>query len=286
MKIVSWNIEGRLTQFTKSGRGSPEGILKNIEELNGDIVFLPEASDNDAIDLRVIEKLQRLGYSIATVPYEGREDRKWAAGNAPNMKLLSKVLPHNFQQIRLGDLRNALVADIALPGSGTVIRFFGIHLDDRNEELRLRQLNDLLPLILGSPFPVIVAGDFNAMHGGSRHARIFRSKAVRLVAKCWPHPRTKDGWRRIVEMAEGQVMRTLMDRTGLKEADPLFSPTETPKMRHQEWMPSVRLAQIDHILVSPEIKVADFAVARDGGADHRAISATISLSGQSERSLL
>jgi endonuclease/exonuclease/phosphatase family metal-dependent hydrolase len=39
----------------------------------------------------------------------------------------------------------------------------------------------------------------------------------------------------------------------------------------------VRLAQIDHMLVSPVIKVDSFKIGRDGGSDHRSITATLTI---------
>ncbi len=75
-------------------------------------------------------------------------------------------------------------------------------------------------------------------------------------------------------------------RTNLTDADPKKRPTTTPKMRGQEWMPSIRIAQIDHIFVSPEIEVSDFRIARDGGSDHRAISATVKVARQNKPPVL
>lgn len=277
IKIVSWNIEGRLTRFTKTGRGSPEHIISGIRELDGDVVFLAEASDGDDIEPEITDQIKTLGYEIYTVNYDNSGARKWAAEAAPNMKLLTRLAIKNFRQIRLGDIRNALVADIEDPASGQTVRIFGIHLDDRSEASRLRQLSDLLPVIRKSSAPTIVMGDFNAMYKDSLPARILRSRFMAYIVRHWPHPLTKDGGQRVIDMATGTTLRTLEKATDLREADPRRSPTSTPKLRSQEWMPSIRLVQIDHIFVSPGVTITNFRVGRDGGSDHRAISVLLKM---------
>jgi endonuclease/exonuclease/phosphatase family metal-dependent hydrolase len=68
--------------------------------------------------------------------------------------------------------------------------------------------------------------------------------------------------------------------TQLVDADTKKRPTTTPKMRGLEWMPSIRMAQIDHIFVSSDAEVSNFSVAQDGGSDHRAISVDVASTGQ------
>jgi len=80
-------------------------------------------------------------------------------------------------------------------------------------------------------------------------------------------------------MATGRVLGRLKNEAGLHDADPRHMATTTPKMRDRLYMPSIRLAQIDHALISDEIGVRDFTIGPDGGSDHRAIAVTIVVKG-------
>lgn len=288
MKIASWNVEGRLSRFAEKGRrGSPEQIIETIKRLDSDIIFLPEAFDGTKrIEPEVQYQLDQLGYTPIVIAYDEHSDRQYQAVVDPHMMLLSRLEVVRRQEFRLGDIRTMVMADVVDPDTGQTVRIFGIHLDDRNEENRLRQVENLLPLINSSSSPVIAIGDFNAMHSASVPARILRNGAVLGAIDILPHPRSKDILRRLSEMASGNTMREIEDSTTLVDADPKKRPTTTPKMRDQEWMPSIRMAQIDHILVSPEIAVSDFGVARDGGSDHRAISATLNVTRQNNPPVL
>lgn len=276
IKVVSWNIEGRLTRFAKKGRGSPEHILEGIEKMDADVVFLAEASDNNNIEPEVINRLKNLGYEIYTVSYEdGGKDRKWAAEAAPNMKLLSRLPVKNFRQIRLGDIRNALIAEVDDPDTGETIRILGVHLDDRNEKYRLKQVEDLLIYLAESPLPTVVMGDYNAMHAADFRARLLRNRWLARFIKRWPHARTQDILERLSDMAIGDTLATLEKGSMCQDADIRRRATTTPKLRFQEWMPSIRMVQIDHMFVSPGVTVEGFRVGTDGGSDHRPISAIL-----------
>ncbi len=276
IKVVSWNIEGRLTRFTKRGRGSPEHIVETIRKLNGDVVFLAEASDGDEIELGITEQLKSMGYEIHTVVYDdGSKDRKWAAEVAPNMKLLTRLPVKEFREIRLGGIRNALIADIADPDTGKMMRVFGIHLDDRNEPNRMRQLEDLLVYLDETSLPKIVMGDYNAMHATDFRARLLRNRWLSGAIKRWPHARTRDIIERLSDMAIGDTLAALESSTTLTDADARRRATTTPKLRFQEWMPSIRLVQIDHMFVTPDLTIKGFKVASDGGSDHRPISSIV-----------
>lgn len=292
IKVVSWNIEGRLTRFAKKGRGSPEHIIEGIRKIDADVVFLAEASDDDHIDTTVVKQLKDLGYEIHTVGYEdGGKDRKWAAEAAPNMKLLSRLPVKNFKKIRLGDIRNALIAEVNDAETGQTLRIIGIHLDDRNEEYRLRQVEDLLTYLNESSVSTVVMGDYNAMHAADFRARLLRNRWLSAVIKRWPHARTQDILERLSDMAIGDTLSTLEKGSMCKDADIRRRATTTPKLRFQEWMPSIRMVQIDHMFVSPGVTVTGFRVGRDGGSDHRPISATVEtgkkvMSGHSKANVL
>lgn len=276
IKVVSWNIEGRLTRFTKKGRGSPEHILKSIQEMDADVVFLAEASDGDDIEPEINNQLKSLGYQIYTVSYDDKgKDRKWSAEEAPNMKLLSRLPVKDFRQIRLGDIRGALIADVIDPSTGRALRVFGVHLDDREEIYRLAQIEDLLMYLGESVIPTVVMGDYNAMHATDFRARLLRSRLLTLTIRRWPHLRTRDILERLSDMAIGDTLEALQAGSELLDADDRRRATTTPKLRFQEWMPSIRMVQIDHMFVSPDVTVAGFTVGGDGGSDHRPLSATM-----------
>lgn len=281
MKVTAWNTEGRLTRFAEAGRrGSPEQILDKIEALDSDIIVLPEASDADDIEPAVLDRIRGLGYQALTAHYSEKEDRTYKALTDPTIKLLSRVEVVDFQEIRLGDIRTMLMADVINPATSQPVRVFGIHIDDRNEANRLKQIEDLIPHINNSPYPAIVMGDFNAMHGDSFQARILKNKLVTAAASNFPHSKIRDVSERLVGMATGDTLRRIAEGTNLVQTNPKMIPTMTPKMRGLEWLPSVRLVQIDHIFVSPDIEFSDFQVASDGGSDHRAISVLLNTTRQ------
>lgn len=274
--LVSWNTEGRLTRFSNEGRGSPEHIVDTLSSMNGDVVFLAEASDSDQIERNINDTITKAGYSVHTVPYEDAgKDRRWSAEKAPNMKLLTRLPVKSFRQIRLGGVRNALEATIEDPDTGIPMRFFGVHLDDRSEAYRLIQTNDLLGFLAESDVPTVVMGDFNAMHAEDMRAKFLRSSVFRAVTKVWPHARTKDMFIRLSDMGAGTTLRRLQEDGGLSDADAKRKATTTPKLRGQEWLPSIPVFQIDHVYGSAEVTVRDFQVWRDGGSDHRPLRCII-----------
>lgn len=275
LKVASWNIEGRLSNLAVNQRGTPEHILRSIEALGADILFLAEAFGPEMLEERTKQRIVELGYDTYIVPYEeGGDVRVYSAVDAPSMILLSKVPFVQHETVRLADLRNAIVARIKDPETSEELQVIGVHLDDRSEELRLRQVPELVQCINESTLPTIVMGDFNAMHGEDLTAKLLRTFPMQIAAR---HTSPESVIRRVVGMAKGDTLRELIGGTGLREADPLHHPATTLKMRGQEWLPSIRLIQIDHILVSKDVQFADFHVAPDGGSDHRAISAMITL---------
>ena len=270
MKIASWNVEGRLSDTGDIGRGTPTHILNSIAKLDADVLLLAEAHSGDSLDdVPAGKQLRDLGYKIHSVNYDDDTATRTDSYNKQLSLVFASKLPiDKFQVIRLGDLRSALVANVA------GIRFVGIHLDDRREETRVKQMHDLVQIIKKSDMPTIVMGDFNAMHGGDLWpARFLRLRPMRFLARfAFVHIA-----KRAVEMARGEAIKYLEDNTSLTDVDPRHRPTTTPKVRGFAWLPSVRLIQIDHIFVSPEIAINDFQISPDHGADHRAISANVTI---------
>jgi endonuclease/exonuclease/phosphatase family metal-dependent hydrolase len=275
LKILSWNIEGRLTSFSRRGRGTPEHILAEIKRHNADVAVLPEASDGDDVSDETIRAIELMGYEIHTVYYDDKGARFDAAEANPTLKLLSRRPVTNVRRLRYGNVRNALVVDI-IDEEKITYRFFCIHLDDRSEANRQMQVKEIVGHITASPYPVVVMGDFNAMHASDMKARLLRSGLFRAITRTVSHPRAKDMLRRLSEMASGETLRRLEAETDVIAVDNHHRPTSTPKLRGMTWLPSVRLIQIDHIYLAPTIESKNFKIARDGGSDHRALSVIIS----------
>jgi endonuclease/exonuclease/phosphatase family metal-dependent hydrolase len=275
IKIAAWNIEGRLNGYTKHGRGTAAHILASIAALDADVLALPECFI-DSIASGVDDQLHELGYTYVETSYEdyGRENEKYMKGKM-HMRILSRLPLSKVEYIRPGDVRNLIACYVTLPTSSKKICIIATHLDDRLERTRLKQVVELVEYINTKNIPVVMLGDFNAMWHEGR-GRLINSWLVRTLARYIPHEDFRYMATRVTDMATGTVLNELTTHTDLRDADSSHRPTATPKLRYTPFMPSICLIQIDHMLVSPEINVSDFTVEKDGGSDHRAISATLS----------
>ncbi len=275
LKIASWNIETRLSNTNTKRRNNLSLIIKTIKEIDADILVLPEAHSESSLDfLKPRQQLLDMGYKVYNVPY--RDDtplRADAIARQVSLVLLSKFPVEHFDIVRLGDFRDVFIATVGLEPD-QFFRVIGLHLDDRSEITRLKQVTDLVEIVNRSRLPTVVPGDFNSMHGEDLWpSKFLRSRLARLFS----HIVLSSISLRAIEMARGEALKLLETSTNLIDADTKHSPTTTPKMLGREWLPSIRLIQIDHIFVSKDIKVNQFYVASDGGADHRAIVARLSI---------
>jgi len=273
LKIASWNVEVRLSRTNTKRRDNLSLIMKTIKKLNADILVLPEAHSESSLDyLKSRQQLVDMGYKLFSVPYQDDSSlRADAIAQQTSLMLLCKLPIKQFDIIRLGDFRNAFVA-IVKAGPDQFLRVISLHFDDRLETTRLKQVIDLVNIINQSMLPTIVLGDFNAMHGEDLWpSKFLRTKLVNLLA----HIVLPSISLKAIEMARGDVLKTLETSTGLTDVDTKHRPTTTPKKIGFEWLPSIRLIQIDHMFVSKDIKVNRFCVAADGGSDHRAIVADL-----------
>jgi endonuclease/exonuclease/phosphatase family metal-dependent hydrolase len=272
IKITSWNVEGRLSGYTEAGRGSANHIVDGIESLDSDVVILPEAYLEEVAP-GVDERLKELGYEWQDIEY-GKDERDWAKeylGKIPSLRVMSRLAIADVQTSHWGGLRPLLSFTTRDPETGKDVRIFATHLDDRNEELRERQVDDAIVDLQRTKLPKVMIGDFNAMWRTGR-ARLLGSRVVRFAARHIPHEGLKYALVRLTDMASGRALRKLAAEAGLRDADPGHKATTTPKMRDIPFMPSVRIAQIDHAMMSDEIEADGFDVSRDLGSDHRAIS--------------
>jgi len=279
IKIASWNVEGRLSGYAKSGRGSAGHIVDGIELLNAAVVILPEAYLEDVAP-GVDDRLKALGYEWHDVEY-GQSERDWSReylGKIPSLRVMSRLPIMDIRKNYWGGLRHMVSFTVSDPETEKPVRIFATHLDDRSEELRERQVTEAVEELNATVMPKVMIGDLNAMWPSGR-ARIFGSRMLRFLAGHIPAAGLRHTLTRLADMATGRVLGRLKNEAGLHDADPRHMATTTPKMRDRLYMPSIRLAQIDHALISDEIGVRDFTIGPDGGSDHRAIAVTIVVKG-------
>ena len=269
IRVASWNVEGRLSNVESPKRGKPADIINAIKSINSDILVLLEAhSENSVDELNVLKDLKTIGYHVYNVPYnDDLKVRTDAYTTQLSMLLLSKLEVTKFDIFKLGNIRNCFAAVI-----NDKFRIIGVHLDDRSEENRIKQVTDLSKIVNNSDLPTAVMGDFNTMHGEDVWpSKFLRSRPIRQLSKV-VLPIISI---RAVDMARGEALKALELATNLVDIDTKHKPTVTPKSRGLEWLPSIRLMQIDHILVSKNTKANNFIIKKDNGSDHRAITATI-----------
>lgn len=276
MKFAAWNTESRLSDYAHGQkRGSAAQIVQGIEQLNADVIVLPEAYI-DRASPEADESLRELGYTWHDI--EAGPSRDWTKeflGKPISLRVLSRLAITHVEQPYVGE-HNVLAVHVVDPETKAIVRAIAVHLDDRSEAHRLRQVEDIIPYVNQEDVPTVMLGDFNTMWHKGR-ARAIGAWPVRKLVQVLPNATLRDVGARFTDMATGDVLNKLINETDLRDADPSYRPTVTPKRRGMEMLPSAPLAQIDHILVSDDLWVDNFKVAADSGSDHRAISADIGL---------
>lgn len=276
IRIVSWNVEGRLGWVSAKGRGTPQQIVDRLLAQDADVIFLPEAYGQDVangIDTQFIER----GYQFYDVSYRDEGKSNTAGGDNPHNRFLSRLPVVRQELLRFGDVRTLQAIQVADPSTGQLICMLGIHFDDRTESQRLRQVEDVITYLGQQKTQVVLMGDFNAMYGDAKIAGLLRSRALRLGA--WLFHRYFIGTVlvRIADMAKGTTLSSLLKAVDLRTVNERHRATTTPKMRRTSWLPSIRLLEIDHILISSGLIAKSFTIDADGGSDHRLLSAVISV---------
>ena len=269
LRVAAWNVEGRLERGTGEGRGSPPHILAGIQRLNADLIVLPEAY-YATIDPMVERRLRQWGYAWQDVTYNDSASKL----KGPCLRVVTRLPLANIHTVRFGNIRSLLCLRVVDPASQCQVRVIAVHLDDRSEKRRLRQVEDLITHVACEPLRTIILGDFNAVWADG-YARILGSGPVRSLARHMPTKRLRQVCVRFTDMAAGTTLARLTDTASLREADRLHVPTAMPKTRLTNFIPSIRLAQLDHILLTPGLVATDFDIAEASGSGHRAISATV-----------
>lgn len=262
---------------SQDSRGTPEKIVAAIERLDADVIVLPEAYNGVAISPAVKKRLHAFGYEWLEIAYEDPDrEEEIALYGKSHIAIMSRLGFVSKKIVRFGGIRNLLVIKVREPRSGLVVQIIGAHLEDRSEAKRQQQLDEIIPFVNLSTDPTILMGDLNALWPGMR-ARIIGSLFTRMITRVLPAGDLKSELSRLIEMARGTTMQRLHDEAHLNKADPRYRATVTPKKRNLPYLPSIRLCQIDHILVPSCIKATNFMIAPDSGSDHRAISVNVSI---------
>lgn len=277
MKIATWNMEQHLSDPKASGRSSWPALVNSLYTIGANIVVIPEAAkgEPERAALTIKRLAEQTGYpNHILTEYEDQS----TGGASVYLAVLSRIAITGSEIIRLGSestARNAIMLDLKSAEFGD-FRLLGLHLSDATEEARLDQaasVHEHIDRAHEDQREIIIAGDFNAMHRDDFRAHALRSRVVRALARGISSQKIRSIATRLSAMAEGIALDAI-ERAGVSDADPRHHATTTPKMRDlPTWVPSVRMAQIDHILHSDGLTPSDYRVHPDGGSDHRPISA-------------
>lgn len=281
MKLVSWNAEGRLTRFAEYGkRGSPEHILNEIESFDADVVVLPDAY-REVPEPGVNQRFYAMGYTWHDVAYRDKGREEVYKGKMPHMRILSRLAVVDAGVTRWDDVRTLAAVTIE-DRNGEVYDVFGVHLDDRSSEVRHGQvvaMSEMINARKDRSDAIIATGDWNERHKNSRRLGMLGGSAVRSCMSWIPHDTVRYYGTTVTDMLAGEAIEYFEQVTGMRTLDPDHRPTTTPKIHGGlEWMPSVRVIQLDHMYVTEGIKDTGLIISKDGGSDHRAIMSTVNRS--------
>jgi hypothetical protein len=236
-------------------------ISEKLLKPPNDVLVLPEAyKESSAQGQNIVNGMRVAGAIVADVPYndvDSRKDRHHlvVAGNPEVVECIEPI-----QLVG----RTALRA--CLKGGVDVI---GVHLDDRQEDMRLRQTEALFDQVDPKRF-TIIAGDINSMHRDHWRAKVLRRIApiAKLLPTAEPGEKQSKMARigslatRLTMMAEGGPIE-MLEQAGYEDADPRRQATKG-------------FVQLDHILVPSWMEVVKFAVqSMKGLSDHHAIAAEL-----------
>lgn len=268
LTISTWNINGAFSADSERYNAA----LKTIDESDSDIVVLPDAWREDSEQSRPSPRklelgaadFRRLGYTMLKGTFhENRPDDNYARYGF--MTLIKEPLVPAYEEIRLGE-RPA--HHLRLDYNHEILNIISLYLNDQSESNRSGQIDDLLRYLDAyTDEPVVLAGDFNAMHRQSRIARALSSRAFEPIAKL---PIMNNTPARLQEMADGATMAILQEH-GFVDADPEFMAT----------MPSrLPLFQLDHIMTrdgynTPLVATLPIAIPKPALSDHALLSSTI-----------
>lgn len=266
LRVATWNAEGMFVKGTQTRRANPHDALQTLRMLDADIVVIPEFGNIKRLEESVVTTIKALGYQLVINPYDDPRATDLGFG------FLSRLPIDAQRTVPLPVTGRSILEVYCRDESGTPIRFVGVHLDDREEAIRMKEVKSVVDVInTDTSTPTMLMGDFNAMHASSGFAKLARTKTVAMLAYRIPNKQVASVARRAQEMAIGTTIDYLLQHTALHNLDPAMTPTVSAKQRGMEWAPSMRLAKIDWIFGSPHIIVEAHHVKKDVGSDHRPV---------------
>lgn len=272
LRVATWNAEGMFVEGTKTRRATSHDAITALRRLNADIVFVPEFGDMSRLNQPTITAIRSLGYESHIVPYG--EERVSHLGLGFFSRLV--ITKHSIHHLPV--TQRALFEAYCRTEDKKTIRIIGVHLDDRSEKIRLKQIEFIVEIIQKDRnTPLIVMGDFNAMHSKTLFAKMTSTKVASVMAKRIPNDHVSSVAQRVHEMASGSTIDYIISHTSLTNLDPKLSATISAKQSGMEWAPKLRLAKIDWIFGSDDITTLSHTVKHDVGSDHRQVVADIML---------
>ena len=264
LTLSTWNSKGAFSDAQRA-----ESALEAITTAKPTIIALPDAWHEDSehstptarnrlITDAAIEATAY--YPLAATFQEDRPDDNY--GRYGFLTLVETTAPVvDTEEIRLGR-RPAHLIHLLLGKQALTVA--SLYLNDQSETNRIEQTAQLLEYLEKySEQPVVLMGDFNAMHGEAVVARALRSQLVRTsLGKLSIANNTLP---RLIDMASGDTLAALK-AAGFQDAEPYHSPT----------IPSqLPLFQLDHIMIrDPENK---FTIGRPTRINRRSLSDHVQL---------
>ena len=266
LRIVTWNAEGMFVEGSKTRRALPHMALAVLRQLNADVVVIPEFGNIGAVHEETVLAIRSLGYQLSLAAYD--DDRSPGIGIA----VLSRLPVVSESQHALPETDRPYLELHCRDESGEILRVIGVHLDDRSEDIRMKQIVAVADSVNAhSTLPTLVMGDFNAMHEGSLFARVARSSIAGNLTTRVRHEQLASIAARVHEMAFGTTINYLLEHTSLRDLDTKHRRTISAKQAGLEWAPALKLAKIDWIFASKQLRALNYKVMHDVGSDHRPV---------------
>lgn len=283
LRVVTWNAEGMFAPFdafmpvdtpgphaAETRRATAHNAIAVVKALDADLIVVPEFGTVGYLRDTTRIALESLGYQIAEFAYDDEYMPPI------EMAVLSRLPIEQSKMHRLGGIRT--VGEVIVRAGRERVRVLAVHLDDKNEQNRLRQAEDLVTAInTDDSTPLIVLGDFNAMYRGAWFARLNRLSASIMVTRSIRHKRIKSIMTRLHDMALGTTIQYVLSHTTLHNLDSGHHLTISAKQAGLEWMPAIRLAKIDWMFGNRHIETISYRVLPDSGSDHRPVVAELNI---------
>lgn len=278
IRVATWNAEGMFVEGAMTRRASPHDAIATLKLLDADIVAIPEFGVNDKLAEPIRVAIGSLGYQLVEAPYDDptmpdHVPKQYEMALLSRLPLRSHTLHHFDNSGRV-----FIEAHLEMPNGKSNLRVFAVHLDDKSENLRLQQIDQLLGLLAKSHVgETILMGDFNAMSGRVLIAKTLRSRSAGFVGKNLPTKQLRSMSERVNQMAIGTTIARLKAGSKLHDLDNGHHYTISAKQMGIEWIPALRLAKIDWIFGSNNIHTNSYKVLPDVGSDHRPVLATLTV---------